>query len=250
VGSCSYRGTLDFDWSRGEQREKIRLTGLKIMSTWLAIPSKRPLYEVVETLALWREMGYKIALLRDPGEGIQCDLLLEQRYPGYGAAINTLASHVFAADPDADWIVTGGDDTLPDSAFSAQAIADQCTEHFHGTFGVMQPTGDGHGIDTICGSPWLGREFCRRMYGGRGPYWEEYRHLFDDTELQQVALKLGVLWQRPDLTHKHNHWSWTGKPMPEFLQEANSIEHWNKNEALFKRRSALGFPGHEPLPLD
>ena len=44
------------------------------------------------------------------------------------------------------------------------------------TFGVMQPTGDRWGerngiatIDRIAGSPWMGREFCRRMYHGSGP---------------------------------------------------------------------------------
>jgi len=129
----------------------------------------------------------------------------------------------------------------------------------------MQPTGDRWGegqggfadapIDRVADSPWISREFARRMYGGTGPYWHEYRHQFVDEELQNVALKLGVFWQRPDLTQRHNHW---GRPrdgeimapssrMPAFLAEANSAEHWRKYKGIFEARRAAGFPGHEPI---
>jgi hypothetical protein len=130
------------------------------------------------------------------------------------------------------------------------------------TFGVMQPTGDRWGdgqgayIDRVAGSPWIGREFARRMYGGNGPYWPEYTHMGVDEELQMVAEKMGVFWQRPDLTHFHAHW---GRPrpgermgqadrMPEFLEAANSPEHWKKYKETLRRRQAAGFPGHEPIP--
>jgi hypothetical protein len=86
----------------------------------------------------------------------------------------------------------------------AKQIAKECTAHFGGTFGVMQPTGDrwaNGSIDRICGSPWLGREFCTRMYHGKGPMYGGYLHMFGDEELQHVATRLGVLWQRRDLTH-------------------------------------------------
>lgn len=134
------------------------------------------------------------------------------------------------------------------------------------TFGVMQPTGDRWGenpkhhrpemrsayIDRVCGSPWMGREFCRRINGGNGPLWSEYRHMYEDEELYDVAMKLGILWQRPDLIHYHEHWGRkpdaTTDDMPEFLKAANSTEEWNKAKALYERRRAAGFPGHEPLP--
>ena len=217
------------------------------MSTWLAIPSKRPLSECGPTLDLWRAQGYKIALFRDIGEDIPCDLLIAGKYPGYGAAINKLARAVFELDQTAGWIVTGGDDTEPDPNKTSYQIAVECTTFFLGTFGVMQPIGDGHGIDSICGSPWIGRDFCRRMYGGNGPYCEEYRHMFDDQELQHVALMLGVLWQRKDLTHKHNHWTWTTGQCPDFLKDANSRAHWDRVRDLFHRRHDQRFPGHEPI---
>jgi hypothetical protein len=160
------------------------------------------------------------------------------------------------------------------------------------TFGVMQPTSDRWGIDPnthafvsqtpgcdscackvcgrgeiapvhltgayidrVAGSPWIGREFARRMYQGRGPYWPEYTHMGVDEELQAVAMKYGVFWQRPDLTHFHQHW---GRPregetigqsdrMPAFLKQANSAGEWKRYKRIFAERKAMGFPGSEPL---
>jgi len=121
----------------------------------------------------------------------------------------------------------------------------------------MQPTGDRWAegqwgfqnapIDRVAGSAWIGREFALRAYGGDGPLWPEYRHMFPDEELQCVAEKLGVFWQRRDLTQFHNHWGRNGNAadMPTFLAEANSREHWDKYKALFEARKAAGFPGHE-----
>lgn len=159
-----------------------------------------------------------------------------------------------------------------------------------GTFGVMQPTGDrwqeglcftcrGHGqevypmglnripcpdcsgtgrqavIDRIAGSPWMGREWCRLMYNGFGPMYNGYYHNFADEELQNVARKLGVFWQRRDLTHDHRHWAktsttgWAG--VPEWMQRINlpAKSDWDRSQALFTARKAGGFPGHEPLLL-
>jgi hypothetical protein len=163
---------------------------------------------------------------------------------------------VLASDPACDWIVTGGDDTEPDPSHSAPEIAAQCTAHFLGTFGVMQPTGDRFAkgcIDKVCGSPWMGRAFCERVNGGHGPLWAQYTHMFVDEELQNVALQLGVLWQRRDLIHYHWHFAREGdrdnyaRPRPAFLDEPQSARHWRKYERLFLARQAAGFPGHEPL---
>ena len=160
------------------------------------------------------------------------------------------------------------------------------------TFGVMQPTGDRWGehrnthtftpraggipalqmcsqcgrmednaihslgayIDRVCGSPWMGREFCQRVNQGNGPLWPEYYHMGVDQELQAVATRLGVFWQRPDLIHLHKHWGrgvgdakGSAANMPEFLARANSKEEWDKYKALFRAREEAGFPGSEPL---
>lgn len=159
------------------------------------------------------------------------------------------------------------------------------------TFGVMQPTGDRWGdhqnththtahrdgsgrcnqcghpkdhnrhqhgayIDRVAGSPWMGREFCLRVNQGRGPLWPEYFHMGCDEELQAVATRLGVFWQRPDLIHLHKHWGRgeggkmvDANTMPDFLKRANSLEEWQRYKALFAQREAAGFPGSEPLAL-
>lgn len=219
-------------------------------------------------------------------EDLICDFILFQdKYRGYAIAATALIIAVMAIDPDAKWFVCAGDDTDPDPTKRAEEIARECYEHFlraavpnlahqsagtptsalgafpMSTFGVMQPTGDRWGdrqgayIDRVAGSPWIGREFARRMYQGNGPYWPEYTHMGVDEELQAVAIKYGVFHQRPDLTHYHDHW---GRPkpgevlaqqsnMPAFLERANSPAEWDRYKAIFKARSAAGFPGSEPI---
>lgn len=260
------------------------------MSTFFVIPSKRPPAEALVCLREWYKMGYHCIIQRDPGEEpdeFSFDLeqivrVVERPYAGYAEAVNHLV-HI-ALGEGAEWIVTAGDDMYPDPHKRADEIARECGQYFgiremddvnalpeairtqaRGTFGVMQPTGDRWlvngpgtkpGSECVAGSPWMGREFCRRMYGGRGPLCEEYFHCGEDRELQEVATMMGIFWQRQDLTHHHNHW---GRPkegeriapnsrMPAFLRRANSREEWDKYEAVFNRRKASGFPGHEPIP--
>lgn len=251
------------------------------MSVWYCIPSKRPPEEAEPILKLWRERGYRLAVIRDVVDlNLSPELTFFTKpiwgvYPGYPAAVNYLVREVIREDAGAEWLVTGGDDIEPDLNHSAEEIARQCTAHFHElhvnrtcehaheTFGVMQPTGDRWGnherhmgqlgsayIDRVCGSPWMGREFCKRMYQGNGPLFEGYFHMGEDEELQTVAQKLGVLWQRPDLIHLHRHWARPRsmrEDMPAFLERANSPEEWRKYKDLFQQRQAAGFPGHEPL---
>lgn len=253
------------------------------MSVWLCIPSARPVAEVNARMDKWRKMGYKIGLWRDHPQGCRseapvCDhFCCSMTYPGYATVVNRLISIVLHIDPACDWIVTGGDDVDPDLSKTADQIARECSALFGhkfypdhlpveregplSTFGVMQPTGDRWGdkqgayIDRVAGSPWIGREFARRMYGGKGPYFDGWQHMGVDEELQAVATKLGVFWQRPDLIHYHDHW---GRPkagqrlghrdnMPKFLEQANSPEVWTAYKKLFAERQAEGVPGHEPI---
>lgn len=243
------------------------------MSCWLTIPSARPVDEVNACMDKWREMGYKIALWRDapaihgpsdPNHFLatdqpRCDFLIEAPvWRGYPVAVNALMKAVFAMDPECDWCVCAGDDTTPDPVLTADTIAIQCSAHFNGSFGIMQATGDpwrdvqGRMIERIAGSPFTGREWARRAYQGNGPISELYRHCFNDEELQCVAIKYGVFWQRPDLTHHHENWARKDgatyeNDMPEFLREANSAEHWQKYKAIFTERKSKGFPGSEPI---
>jgi hypothetical protein len=222
------------------------------MSVWFCIPSARPSERANVVLAKWRERGYKIALWRDSEDDLPlCDLLLTGVYPGYAQAVNALASEALRRDRGCNWIVIGGDDTEPDPNHVPEDIALDCEEHFGGTFGVMQPTGDrwaDGSIDRICGSPWIGREFCQRMYGGNGPLWHEFSHMFVDEHLQGVAVKLGVLWQRRDLIHLHRHCLRTethgvnwAQGLDAHLMRWNTQQHWNESKAIFQRLKAGGF---------
>jgi len=221
------------------------------MNVWYAIPTANPL-QYSRCAKRWRERGYKLAALIDREEhacvGKDADLLVKiKTWPGYPRATNHLIRVVISNDPEAEWIVTGGDDIDPDPGDPTK-IAGECTEYFGGTLGVMQPTGDRWGWDgerwaaeRICGSPWLGREFIERAYGGLGVFWPEYYHFFADEELHDWTMRDGLLWQRPDLIHVHHHWSRYGRSRPQYMQKAQA--RWNSDEALFRRRSAAGFPG-------
>ena len=243
------------------------------MSVWFCIPSARPPEQVLPVTQAWHERGYKVALWRDT----EClplamnggmDFSMTGGYPGYAQAVNSLAAEVLKRDPACDWVVTGGDDTLPDPDHTAEGIAKQCSHHFEfvtttdgntlptgnpATFGVMQPTGDrfaGGCIDRIAGSPWLGREWCLRANGGSGPYWPEFTHMFGDECLKRTAEKLGVYWARPDLVHKHNHFQRESdaidaravqKPVPPHLAKWNTRAHWDEMQAIFRSLEAEDF---------
>src|ERR1017187_8232216 len=263
--------------------------GSVLMSVWWASPSVRPAAEANVCLEKWRKQGYKLCLWRDTPEDLPIhDLLLVGPYPGHAKATNECIDEVLKADPECLFIANSGDDTEPDLAHTGSEIVQQCVDYFRircagclararsgqivcekcggtrfeessGTFGVLQCTGDrfaGGSIDRIAGSPFIGREFCERAYGGKGPLFDQYWHMRDDDELMAVAVKLGVFWQRPDLIHLHHHFTRetvdinsnaVGKPIPAFLQRANSKENWDAMGKIFFERQTAGFPGHEPV---
>lgn len=248
------------------------------MSCWVVCPSARPVEHVAKWAAAWGELGYDVAIVvdseADAKTKYECDARIiisppaGEAYRGYARSINALITFISEREPYAEWFVAAGDDVYPDPNHTADEIALECLAHFtdspfeHGTFGVMQPTGDrefgdkqGPYIDRVAGSAWIGREFAKRVNQGNGPLWPEYFHMGCDEELQAVATKLGVFWQRPDLMHFHRHW---GRPqegermgkrerMPAFLTRANSPEEWDRYKKLFREREAAGFPGSDPL---
>lgn len=240
----------------------------------MVCPSARPHVEAGPLFRRWLKVGYRVMIQRDvrpvEGEFDQIHLYV-RKYQGYAEAMNKLVAKVLTLDPECQWVVCAADDIDPDPDHTPEEIAQECSEHFREgagaaysqlkwatTWGVMQPTGDrfaGGSIDRICGSPWIGREFAKRMYQGQGPYFKDYWHMFVDEELQAVATKFGVLWQRPDLMHMHHHFTRRDrstnsisvqKETPAHLIEVNSQAHWIKYQTLFKQRKAAGFPGSEP----
>jgi hypothetical protein len=266
------------------------------MSVWLTIPSKRPDGGTVHLwqtrgykVALWIDTD-----LEAEGGKHGDALLIIGNYPGYAQAVNALIAAVMRIDPFAEWFIAAGDDVEPDMTKDPEVISIECKCHFYNnlmpaenngrcmgpdrlyteTLGVMQPTGDRWGdnersrqrfgkdreayADRVCGSPWIGREFAKRINQGCGPLWPEYFHMFEDEELFNVATKYGLLWQRRDLTHLHKHWGRgpigndnamvnLETHMPDFLKRANSAEEWYKAMKLHQRRQAEGYPGSELL---
>lgn len=229
-----------------------------MIPVWYAIPSCNR-ERALRCFEAWADMGYRCAVHTDADGGEWgADARHVGPYRGYWTESNHLARMIGG---DAAVVVFGGDDILPDPKRRAEDIALEFVEHFKGTFGVMQPTGDPWMPDKdgvpasarICGSGWYGRDWIARAYGGRGPTWPDYHQFFADEEVQQVALRLGVFWQRPDLTQLHLHWSRTdGTPGVDPrapYQKANSDRWWQVDKALFELRRSLGWPSHQVREL-
>ncbi len=199
-----------------------------------------------ECARAWRDQGYKVAILQDRARfSVDCDALIARdRYPGWAGSINTLFHE--AVPETCPVIVAGGDDMLPDPGARAGEIAEQFLDHFGGTFGVMQPTGDDfEATRTICGSPWIGRDWMRRMYAGSGGLCDSYHQQWADDELYWVSRCAGRFLERPDLSQFHDHFLRSGRPAPAYWVES-AAGHHERDCLTFIARSRSGFPGAAP----
>lgn len=212
-------------------------------SVWVVFPTANP-ERADKATAAWQAQGYKVALFTDL-EGKEADFgpfgedfrLHSAEYPGYFRACNALAKAVLALEPDLSALVCAADDMLPDPSHTAQEIAEEFLGRFPTGFGVMQPWGDDlDGTDRICGSPWVGREWIRRAYDGRGPLCGEFMHFFSDQILKQDAKALGVLWGRYDLTQEHHHWVRYGIGHKTDYQKRNSDKYWASDKRVYNTR--------------
>ena len=189
------------------------------------------------TFAAWRALGYATAALVDGEQSPDnCNHVVRTPpYRGWASAVNRLSDHL----PWADWIVTGGVDIMPVAERTADDLSNECGEHFRGTYGVMQPTGDRYGAllnePMACVSPWLGREWRQQH-----PLHEGYRHFWADAELFHVAQARCRLWLRPELVQYHDHWARRGEAEPGHLAPATAANA--DDRALFEQRLAAGFP--------
>ena len=212
---------------------------------WYLFPSANP-DNAARCVPAWRDMGYRVALLEDRTPiPVPCDAkLTRDAYPGWSASINLLTREV--VPESCPVVVAGADDLYPDPTRRATEIAAEFLDRFPDTFGVMQPIGDDfEATASICGSPWLGRAWTRRMYAGLGGLCERYVQQYADEELYWVARCADRLWLRPELTQRHEHFRRLGRPAPRYWIDAAA-----SNEAhdcrVFIERSAAGFPGAAP----
>lgn len=211
-------------------------------------------------------MGYKTAiiilddkLLSKRRSKLPADIVLVQReYPGYNRSVNRIVRWVLDDRRDCQIVVTGGDDVYPDQTKRADEIAEEFIDHFGGTLGIMQPHGDdahhrqndgSYALDTAAWSPWMGREWCERAFMGLGPTHEGFYHYYGQTNLLQVAERLGVFWRRPDLIQRDDNWKRSARKhlgRPPYLKKAE--EMGPADRALCKRLEAKGYPGCGLLP--
>jgi hypothetical protein len=209
------------------------------MNIWYAIPTIRP-KRCGATFERWQQRGYRTAAAVDVGADFpdNADMVIEVEYAGYGHAINRLCRAI----PEADIVVIGGDDVYPDQLYTAQELGARFVARFPDLFGIAQPTGDGFGLhDLVCQSPWIGREWIAKAYGGRGPLHGGYWHYYVDQELHDVAHRTGVLAKWPDVSQYHDHWQRTKSHRPADLQRAR--DRWASDKRMYETRKEEGFPG-------
>lgn len=204
----------------------------------------------IPNLLEWKKQGYLLGALTN-GETrckgvVDVELEIHTRaYPGVWSSWNLLAHAVLRVGARA--VVLAGDDMIPDPNLKADEIADQFLGKFPTGMGVMQPCGDPQGRDgsgksaaeRICGSPWVGREWILRAYGGLGPCNATYKAFYADEDLKCYAEKKGCLWMRPDLSQYHKHWSW-GHTQRQDYHERNQ-KAWAADKALFEASQKHGF---------
>jgi hypothetical protein len=218
------------------------------MSIWYAMPSGDHVV-ARECGRQWQARGFKVAVMFDDDEPLAtwADLCLHThgRFPGYAKATNRLISECIARG--ATHAIGGNDDMFPRDACDPATLTSLWGQRFgNSTLGVMQPTGDMWG-----GMPWsaivpvIGREYAERINNGRGVYWPEYFSLYSDTELHDVARKLGLYYTEPGVTIYHDHHTRRGSDqLPAVKREAQQREACG-DRTLYERRVASAFPGHE-----
>lgn len=225
---------------------------IKNDTVWLGMPSAN-IEMARKTFPVWKDFQYKIAIicpdkLKFEYESLVDILYTESEiggYRGWPKSVNFISNKL----QNVDIIIAAGDDMFPDKNFTAYDLKNQFFEHFKGSFGVMQPYGDKFGsmacpeCEPICGSAWLGKDFRNKINKGKGPMWEEYWHMWADTELYQVATKYNCLWIRNDLTQYHEHRLRGSHKFNPTILPGNT----KKSQKIYYDRKQNNFPNTEPL---
>lgn len=224
-----------------------------LLNCWVVFPSATT-KRAKEAVEAWEAAGYNTLVYQDLGsESCGADIVRFGNFPGYYRIINHLVEAAMVEG--AELVTCAADDMLPDPKKSAQEVALMYFRRFPEGNGVMQATGDMQGMDDdgiqasarICGSPAFGREWILRSYMGKGPFWDGYHSFFADEELYHVAKNQNLLYQEPDLTILHKHWSWNHMPIQTYHQR-NQVQ-WEGDQSTFVSRKISGFPASGMLPI-
>ena len=225
------------------------------MTHFVCFPSADP-KRGIKCAETWIKAGYKALVMFDADKVVQFDFdtrLLEKLFtsftpspfPGYYKVINSIVARAF--DLGATCISAIGDDMEPPTQ-GAEEIASMYFKRFPDGYGVLQATGDRQGevingkvnSERICGSPTFGRGWYERGYKEVGGFCSEYASFYGDEDLQNVALKKGVLWQEPLIKIDHVHWAF-GRAHKQDYHDRASL-NWTKDQQTFMARKAAGFP--------
>lgn len=218
------------------------------MSWWYAFPSGDHVV-ARQCGRVWQSLGFKVAVMLDDDEphAAWADVCVHTggRFPGYAKSTNRLIAECLKRG--ASHVIGGNDDMYPREGCDLKTLAACWHDRFGGsTLGVLQPTGDMYGgMAWSAIVPVIGREYAERINGGRGVYWPEYFSLFSDTELHDVARKLGLYHTEPGITIYHDHYTRNGSDqLPAAKREAQQRES-SSDRVLYETRVATGFPGHD-----
>jgi len=217
---------------------------------WFAFPSAN-VDAIRETADLWTDHGCHVVVLSEADIEDQIRVNIDRfvkvdQYSGWPTSHNIMMRIIRETCPDMRVVIAGSDDIEPDPDLTSDVIHEDMEEHFGSDlFGVMNPTGDRFSeIDLHAVCPWIGRGFIERSYQGQGPFFEQYYHLYSDTELQQVAEQHGVFWQRRDVRQLHKHHCREG--YVDRLDSARRLKiqkRLNDDKRIFEHRQKNGFPG-------
>lgn len=73
-------------------------------------------------------------------------------------------------------------------------------------------------------------------------YYPGYKSMFNDTELEEVAVRDGVVIDGRHITIQHHHYSNKHRGQDEVDKLHGGAARWKHGEELFNRRKAAGFP--------
>ena len=200
-----------------------------------------------ETAKAWAGLRYQVAVATElpiPPKDICAHRVFNfTKYDGYYRSMNTVCQWL-VREMKADIVVCAGDGIMPDTRYPAWGLGGMFVQKFPNGLGIMQAIGhrwqadrgpgqynfhDWPSTERRCESPWIGREFILRAYGGRGPYSDAYAQYYGDAELHDVAQKMGVLWRNENVAQRSIHWSQVGGPEGTEAQHQNYVKHYEND---------------------
>ena len=197
----------------------------------------------------WEQKGYiPLVMLDPPTRAVlfaPCTVIEgPSPFPGYYQVINQIARSAFLFGADVCTFI--GDDMTPPKQ-GAEEHTLRYFARFPDGYGMMQCTGDRQGekiggkvnSERICGSPTFGRGWHEKAFGGTGGFPTAFSSFYADEVLKEVAERLGLLYQEPDLTIDHLHWSFGRSVRQPYHERAE--KNWQQDQAVFMKYKAEDF---------